>query len=181
MSRYTDEEKAAIMAEARANCAAPRFDHTNVIIMKPRPEPVPEEERVSRTFSDTTIQRMVNAVREETANQFATLRAEIENDVHELLVLTTRHYLDEIADVGDKVLSLQGDTSEIRRKFVETDVSSLQADVTSLRADLNALRQIVDALAGEVAALRDDVASVERSAKVITHTSKSATGGGGAL
>ena len=106
-------------------------------------------------------------------------RAEILAWVEGLLIETTRHYLDEIADVGDKVISLTGDVADFKRKAIETDIVNLQSETALLRADLDALKATVEGLVSAIAELRDDIASVERGGNVVV-LNRSATGGSGA-
>lgn len=106
-------------------------------------------------------------------------RAEILAWVEGLLIETTRQYLDEIADVGDKVISLTGDVADFKRKAIETDIVNLQSETALLRADLDALKATVEGLVSAIAELRDDIASVERGGNVVV-LNRSATGGSGA-
>ena len=146
---------------------------SNVIRMEPRkPPPEPEPKR-EHSLTDSTIQRMVEGVRQETASQFAMLRQEVEGDlgeIHQYIAGELASLLTETFDtVANEFEHVRLDINALQSKFVEVDVAE-QAEVASLRADHAALARTVEALGNQVSALRDDLAAVERSAggKVIT-------------
>ncbi|MFY9830969.1 MAG: hypothetical protein WAK69_20705 [Rhodoplanes sp.] len=147
MSRYTDEEKAAIMAEARNNLAladkllAERHAPLNVLPFVPRKEPEPEPER--RKYTDSVVDRLICGVREETAGQFATLRAEIEADVGELYGYVAGE-LSEILTTTFNTVADEFEAVHTTKKAIETDILNLQSEVAVLRADMDALRSLVE-------------------------------------
>jgi chromosome segregation ATPase len=161
---YSEEEKTAIMAEARANASAPRFDHTNVVIMTPR-KVEPEPERPSRTFTDSEITRMIGQAAADLRNALADQKTEI-MEWAESEIESTLDSVDTVAalacNLDDRVISLSGDVSDIKRKAIETDIVNLQSETASLRADLDALRGVVETLANQITELRDDM--IDRSA-----------------
>ncbi|MGA8990368.1 MAG: hypothetical protein WB500_08315, partial [Rhodoplanes sp.] len=167
MSRYTDEEKAAIMAEVRANIEradamlAQRKDPLeNVVRFTPKPPPEPE--KPARKLAGWTnaeiaavIERSVGEVREQ-------LDEHCDYINNELASLLTQVF----NDVADNFESLRLDLQSLRSlqsKYVETDVAALQADVANLRADLSSLQSIVGNLAFQVGQLADNVSAIERS------------------
>ena len=143
---------------------------------KAEPEPEPRPSR--RTFTDAEVAQLIQRAAEDLRNALADQRAEILEWVDGLLIETTRHYLDEIADVGDKVISLTGDVADFKRKAIEADIVNLQSETALLRADLDALKATVEGLVSAIAELRDDIASVERGGNVVVLNG--ATGGSGA-
>ena len=173
-SRFSPEEREAIRQASLENLRradellATRRDPTNLLFMPPRKEPEPEE-RVARTFPDTTIARMVHGVREETASQFAALREEIEADINEIHNYVAGELSSLLAETlnctADELNALHEKLESLRSKGIESDISALQSDVVCeiSKSDLAVLTRIVEGLVAEVAGLRDDVASVERS------------------
>ena len=126
------------------------------------------------------IESVRESVRQETANGFATLRQEVEADINQIhdyiagelseLLTTTFN------TIATEFEHTRLDVKALQNKFVEVDVSNLQAENAALRADLSALQSIVGNLAAEVSRLSADVAdNIDRSGgKIVTLRGNSA-------
>lgn len=168
-SKYTPEEVDEILARSRENLRiademlAGRKDPNaweNIIKFTPRRQPEPPPQ-APRTFTDAEVAQLIQRAAADLRQALESQREEILDWTEDLLIKTTRHYLDEFCSVDDKIISLRGEVSDIkRRKSIEGDVAEQRADIASLRADLSALQSTVEMLASRVATLSDDIASI---------------------
>lgn len=165
MSRYTAEEREAIMREARQTQDRfrdwePSIDPANVVFIRSARKPEPEPE--TRRPLDTPVQQMI----EQSVGQVRAAMAEQREEILEWC----RGVLAELIasadnDLAKQAKALRAEFGKLRTKTLESDVNTLQAENVALRADVEGLKQMVDQLVAQVLELAGDLAAanIDRS------------------